>query len=338
VGEVMKVGLWNDSTHFPNLCSMKLSSYHKLLGDETELYDANHSYDVIYASKIFTESIEPDFGDTPVIRGGSGYDLNNKLPYAIEHIYPDYSLYPDFKAALGVLTRGCPRLKHAQSHGGFCITPDKDGCQTRKVADLSEFWRGQKEIILLDQNLLAAREREDLLQQLIDSRATITFDGGMDVRFMNDKLIEMCKKIKVRDWHFAWDDPAENLESNFKLIAESGLVGKDRCSVYVLTNFWSTLEQDLHRIYTLQKYGFVPYVMVYDKQKFVNDNGRWKVGAGYIFTPEQLRHFKTCQHLQRWCNNRALIKSIPDFNNYEPYKKWLEKGQPIPTGGGVECK
>ena len=332
----MKVGLWNDSTSFPNLCSMKISAYHKSIGDETELYNEEHSYDLIYASKIFTETVEPDFGDTPVIRGGSGYDLVNKLPDHIEHIYPDYSLYPEFKAALGVLTRGCPRCNHAQSNGGFCITPDKDGCRTRKVADLSEFWNGQDQICLLDQNLLAAPERKELLQQLIDSQATIEFNGGMDARFMNDDIIEMCKKLKVKDWHFAWDDPKENLEPKFKRIAESGLIGKDRCGVYVLTNFWSTTEQDLHRIYALRKYGYMPYVMIYDKQKFVTDKGRWKTGVEHQFTTEQLRHFKTCQHLQRWCNNRALIKATPNFSDYEPYSKWLNKGQPVPTRGGVE--
>ena len=312
---------------------MKISAYLKSIGDETELYDEAHSYDLIFASKVFTESVEPDFGKTPVIRGGSGYDLHNKLPDHIEHIYPDYSLYPDFKAALGVLTRGCPRLNHAQSRGGFCITPDKDGCKTRKVADLSEFWKGQKEIILLDQNILAAQERKELLQQLIDSKAYVTFNGGMDIRFMNDDIIEMSRNIKVRDWRFAWDDPKENLESKFKTISESGLVRKDQCGVYVLTNFWSTTEQDLHRIYTLRKYGFVPYVMVYDKQKFVNDNGRWKEGVENVFSVEQMRHFKTCQHLQRWCNNRKLIKSIPNFNDYEPYANWIKKEQPVPTGG-----
>lgn len=332
----MQVGLWNDSKNFPNLCSMKLSAFCKKTGDETELYNPEHKYDFIFASKVFTESKEPDFGKTPVIRGGSGYDLHNKLPYHIEHIYPDYSLYPDFKAALGFLTRGCPRVNHAQSHGGFCITPDKDGCRTRKVADLSEFWNGQEEIVLLDQNLLAAQERKELLQQLIDSNAYIEFNGGMDIRYMTDEVIEMCKKIKVKEWHLAWDDPEENLENHFKRVAESGLLNTDRCGVYVLTNFWSTTEQDLHRIYTLRKYGFVPYVMLYDKQKFVTDNGRWKKGVEDVFTPEQITHFKTCHHLQRWCNTRAIFKSTPDFNDYEPYKKWLERGRPIPSKGGIE--
>ena len=313
---------------------MKISAYLKATGDETELYNPDHKYDLIFASKVFTESKEPDFGKTPVIRGGSGYDLQNKLPAHIEHIYPDYSLYPDFKAALGFLTRGCPRLNHASSRGGFCITPDKDGCRTRKVADLSEFWNGQDRIILLDQNILAATERKELLQQLIDSKSTIEFNGGMDVRFMNDDIIDMARKLKVKDWHFAWDDPKENLESKFRQIAESGLIKKDRCGVYVLTNFWSTTEQDLHRIYTLRKFGYVPYVMIYNKQKFVNDNGKWKKGIENQFTTEQLIHFKTCQHLQRWCNNRAIIKSSPNFEDYEPYSKWVKNGQPVPSRGG----
>ena len=333
-GDDVKIGLWNDSRYFPNLCSMKLSAYHKSLGDEVEFYNPDHQYDLIYASKVFTETKEPEFGDTPVVRGGSGYDLYNKLPDHIEHICPDYSLYPDFHAALGVLTRGCPRLNHAQSHGGFCITPDKDGCRTKKVADLSEFWTGQKEIYLLDQNLLAAPEKRELLQQLIDSKALITFDGGMDVRFMTGDILEMAKRLRVKDWHFAWDDPKENLENRFREIAESGLVRPDQCGVCVLTNFWSTTEEDLHRIYTLRKYNFVPYVMVYDKQKFVNDRGKWLPDVEKQYTVEQLDHFKVCQHLQRWCNNRKVIKSTPVFEDYVWYAKWVAKGRPVPGREG----
>ena len=330
----MRVGLWNDSTKFPNLCSMKISAFCKSTGDTTELWDESHTYDLIFASKVFTESAEPNFGKTPVIRGGSGYDLHNKLPEHIEHMFPDYSLYPDFKAALGVLTRGCPRMNHAQSRGGFCITPDKDGCKTRKVADLTEFWNGQKEIYLLDQNLLAAPERKDLLQQLIDSRANVTFDGGMDIRFVNDETIEMLRQVRVKEYHFAWDDPMENLEVKFRQVRESGLVKKDRCGAYVLTNFWSTTEQDLYRIYTLRSLGFMPYVMIYDKQKFVTDRGNWRKNIGQAFSEEKIRHFKTCQHLQRWCNTRQIIKTCPNFEDYEPYVKWVKNGKPIPTTGG----
>lgn len=181
--------------------------------------------------------------------------------------------------------------------------------------------------------MLAAKERMELLTQLADSNAYVTFDGGLDIRYLNDPTIEMFRNIKVKDYHFAWDDPRENLEAKFEEVASSGMLRTSRCGVYCLTNFWSTIEQDLHRIYTLRKYNFVPYVMVYDKQKFVKDNGTWRKGVSLLYSTEQLRHFKTCQHLQRWCNNRPIINSCPNFNDYEPYAKWLEKGQPVPTGG-----
>lgn len=259
----MRVGLVDvDSHNFPNLPLMKISSFHKSVGDEVEFVKPFIHYDKVYMSKIFTESKEPDcvINCDNILRGGSGYDLDNKLPYEIEHSYPDYDLYPQYDFALGKLTIGCPRKNHT-----FCITPIKDGCKAIKVADLSEFWRGQKKIVLLDQNILACKDRIDLLRQLQDSKAEVEFNGGMDARFVNDEIIDELRKIKVKDYHFAWDDPKENLEANFKRIKDSGLKNPNQIGVYVLTNFWSSIEEDLHRIYTLRSFGFMPFVMIFNK-------------------------------------------------------------------------
>ena len=284
-------------------------------------------YDVVYASKVFSESKLPEITNADqVVIGGSGIDLNNKLPYEVEHSMPDYTLYPQYDFALGFLTRGCPRLTHAQSHGGFCITPDKDGCVPRKVADLSEFWDGQKNVILLDQNLLACKDRMELIQQLADSKATFEFNGGMDARYMSDEVIDAFRSVKVKDFHFAWDDPRENMLPHFERIVKSGIKTPGHIGVYVLTNFWSTTEEDLCRVYELRKLGLMPYVMIYDKQKFVDKNGRWLPGVFDKYSEEQLIHFKTCQHMQRWTCFRRFIKSTPDFNDYEPYKKWRKNG------------
>lgn len=135
----MKVGLVDvDSHNFPNLCLMKLSSYHKKQGDDVEFWKADSFYDRVYVSKIFTESQLPRIDNAKdVVIGGSGVDLTNKLPYVVEHETPDYTLYPQYDFAVGMLTRGCPRKNH-----GFCITPKKDGCISKKVCDLSEFWTG----------------------------------------------------------------------------------------------------------------------------------------------------------------------------------------------------
>lgn len=323
----MKIGLVDvDSHNFPNLCLMKLSSYHKKQGDDVEFWKVDSFYDRVYVSKIFTESQLPKIDNAKdVIIGGSGVDLTNKLPYIVEHETPDYTLYPQYDFAVGMLTRGCPRKNH-----GFCITPKKDGCISKKVCDLSEFWTGQEKIILLDQNLLACKDREELLDQLIASKAEISFNGGLDVRFMNDQIITKMKKVKVRDHHFAWDDPKEDLRPYFKQIVEANLKQPDRISVYVLTNYWSTIEEDLYRVYELRKLGLMPFVMIFDKQKFVDSRGRWLKDVHTRYTKEQLIHFKTVQHLQRYCGSRSLIKIIPDFEDYEPYAKWKAKGCPVP--------
>lgn len=318
-----------DSHGFPNIPLMKISAWHRAAGDDVEFAIAGKRYNRIYMSKVFTESKEPEgiVGDI-VVRGGSGYDLENRLPEEIEHTYPDYSLYPEMTRdkAFGMLTRGCPRCNH-----GFCITPKKDGCRSRKVADLSEFWRGQRKIVLLDQNLLACKDdRIDLLQQLADSKAEVEFNGGTDIRFVNEKIIEMLRKIKTKDFHFAWDDPRENLEPYFRMVKESGIKNPDRMRVYCLTNYWSTIEEDLMRIYTLREMGFVPYVMIYDKQKFVDKNGRWLPDVAERYTREQMIHFKTCQHMQRWSATRGIIKLCQVFENYEPFQKWRDGGFKVP--------
>lgn len=322
----MKIGLLAaDSHNFPNLPLMKISTHHKANGDHVEWWRDSEDYDIVYCSVIFSETEKPTITNAKeVFFGGSGIGLKNFLPSSIEHAMPDYSIYPQYDFAVGFLTRGCPRLNHAQSRGGFCITPDKDGCKPRKVADLSEFWAGQKKISLLDQNLLACKERIDLLNQLAASGAEIDFKGGLDARFVDQEVVEVLKRVKVKNYFFAWDDPREDLEANFEFIAKSGIKNPDRIGVYVLTNFWSTTEQDLHRVYTLRKYGLLPFVMIYDKQKYVDEHGKWRKGVEERFTYEQLRHFKICQYMQRWSAARALMKTCPDFEQYEMYKRMLD--------------
>lgn len=79
-----------------------------------------------------------------------------------------------------------------------------------RLPDLSEFWTGQKEIYLLDQNLLACKEhRIELLGQLADSGARVEMSGGTDVRYMTDEVIKAFKRVRVKDFHFAWDDPVK---------------------------------------------------------------------------------------------------------------------------------
>ena len=265
--------------------------------------------DKVYMSKVF--SFTPDYeyaiNAKEIIKGGSGYCINlvdgkeifdktkdKELPYEIEHIYPDYSLYPELTkdTAYGFLTRGCPR------GCGFCHVESKEGRCSRKVADLSEFWRGQKNIVLCDPNILACKDHMELLQQLVDSKAKVNFNQGLDIRLVNDRNMELLKQIRLESIHFAFDrwQDKDIIEPKLRQFAEKTGYNKDRgrVMVYILVNFDTTIEQDIYRIQLCRELKFAPYPMIYDKEH-----------ANPIF-----------RKMQRWCNN-FIFWSTPTFEDYK---------------------
>ena len=312
-----RIGLIDvDGHNFPNLPLMKLSAWHKQKGDSVEWYiPTEHSFplppmDRVYISKVF--SFTPDYpyyvNAKEVCRGGSGYCIrledgkevyhkenDTQLPYEVEHIYPDYSLYPELTkdTAYGFMSRGCPR------GCDFCHVEAKEGRKAYKVADLSEFWRGQKNIVLLDPNPIACREWKDILGQLIDSGVWVDFSQGLDIRMMDAEKTEMLKWMKVKQVHFAWDKYEDKgiIVPRFRDFKQATGWDKRKLSVYVLTNFNTTIQQDLERIYTLRELGYWPYVMVYDK--------------------EHTRPSDTVRKLQRWVNMRAVFEKVKRFEDYQ---------------------
>ena len=305
----IRIGLIDvDSHNFPNLCLMKLSAYHKAQGHQVCFWNPLFYFDVVYKSRVFTDTYSKDSitvrNAGQVIKGGTGYGPGPDLPDEIEHSYPDYSLYPQYsETAYGFLSRGCPR------GCGFCIVGGKEGRKSRKVADLSEFWRGQREIKLMDANLLACPDHESLLLQLAKSRALVDFSQGLDIRLITRDNVALLNQVRTKAVHFAWDNPNEDLTRYFRQFLEWTSIKNPRLRrVYLLTNYGSTHEQDLYRVETLRQMGFDPYVMIYERPT----------------APPITRH------LQRWVNNKRLFYAIPSFSDYEPVKKLL--------GGGMETR
>lgn len=311
----MKIGLIDvDGHNFPNLPLMKLSAWHKAQGDTVEWYEPMFSshMDKVYLSKVF--SFTPDYDyyidADEVVKGGSGYCISLvdgieefdkskhfDLPEEIEHVYPDYSIYydkiPEVRdTAYGFLTRGC------QCDCDFCHVAQKEGKCSVKVANLSEFWMGQKNIVLLDPNITACRDWRELFQQLIDSKAWVDFSQGLRIQMITEEKAEMLKQMKVKQVHFAWDkyEDKDIVVPKFKQFKEITQWDKRKLSVYVLTNFNTTHEQDLERIYTLRELGYWPYVMIYDKEH---------LPKGHI-----------TRRLQRWVNMRAVFETTPRFEDY----------------------
>lgn len=312
----MRIGLIDvDGHNYPNLPLMKLSAYHKTQGDMVEWYDSWSGlfspYDKVYLSKVFsfTKDYELPIYAKEISRGGTGYcievvngkeifhkELNANLTYEIEHIYPDYSIYPDQTkdTAYGFLTRGCPR------GCSFCIVKDKEGLCSKKVADLSEFWNGQKNIELLDPNILACKEWKGLLQQLIDSKAKVNFNQGLDIRMMNEEKAEMLSQIPIKAIHFAWDryEDKNLIQPKFRQFRAKSKINPHDLQVYCIVGDRErrVLDSDLERIYWLRDNGFAPYVMIYEKD----------------LLPKKHELLK----LQRWVNNRFIFWKVKTFNEY----------------------
>lgn len=295
-----KIGLIDvDGHNFPNLALMKLSAWHKAQGDQVEWWWGWGHCDRVYMSKVFDNTYTPDMPEPlnadEIIKGGTGYDLKNRLPDEVEHMMPDYSIYTETtkSTAYGFLTRGCPR------GCPFCIVAEKEGRKSVKVANFSEWWNGQKFIKLLDPNLLACCDHMDLLRQLQESGAWIDFTQGLDCRMLTEQNISALNGLKLKEIHFAWDHMHETdaVLRGLQLYAQHATRKPHGqfATVYCLTNFDTTMEENLYRIYTLRDLGYDPYVMIYDKPH----------------APREVRL------LQRWCNNRLIFKSVPDFAEYD---------------------
>lgn len=308
----MKIGLVSDTQTF-SLPLMKISAYHKMLGDDVKLVDNNlEIFDLLYVSRSFNLqdnsikqiSIIP-YADK-VIFGGSGYAIeiiNGKEVYdkskdvnlipEIENIYPDYSLYPEAtkNLAVGFLSRGCP------NNCGFCLISQKDGLCSHKVADLKQFWKNQRKIRLYDANILACKDRELLIKQLIDSKARIDFSQGLDARLVDDDIAKLLSYLKADIIHFAFDliKNEERIVKGLKCFAKHFKLTDRYKRVYILTNYNTTPEEDYYRVKKVIELGYAPYITIYRKGT----------------------HSNFIKDLARWCNNPFLYRST-SFEDYIP--------------------
>ena len=311
----MKIGLIDvDGHHFPNLALMRISAYHKAQDDEVEWWwtDFIH-YDIVYMSKIFSDAYSKDVPEPMnadrVIKGGTGYcitlDANGKeyfdesknttLPPEMERMFPDYSIYPEFKFAVAMTSRGCPR------NCPFCHVTQKEQKASIKVANVSDFWNGQKHIEVLDPNITACKDKHDLFQQYAETKATVNFNQGLDIRLITERDIEDLNKIKITNVHFAWDNPNDDLEDKLRRFSNMfNIKNYRKKTVYCLTNFEDVSVQEhidraLFRIYKSFELGYSPYIMIYDKPH----------------APKEIKR------LQRWCNNKFIFRSCPNFEDYK---------------------
>lgn len=185
----MKIGLFDIDSKLPNLALMKISKYHKIKGDEVELTTqifANH--DKYYASKIFKFSDMPNLPKNTLI-GGTGYQVESRLPEEIENCQPDYSLYPYCDFSWQRFSTGCIRDCE------FCVVRKKEG-NIKAVIPMNLNPKGRY-IYLLDNNFFASPSWNESIMYLMKIGQPVQFEG-VDVRILTDEKAEWLNKVKIK--------------------------------------------------------------------------------------------------------------------------------------------
>lgn len=105
-------------------------------------------------------------------------------------------------------------------------------------------------------------------------------------------------RVRLKGIHFAWDSMRESDAILEKLRLYASLAKRkpngDYATVYVLTNYDSTPEQDLYRVETLREMGYDPYVMIYEKP------------TAPLVT----------KRLQGWVNNKRVFHTVKRFEDF----------------------
>ena len=242
----MNIGILAVDSNYPNLALMKISSYHKARGDNVEWYNHLCSYDKVYIAKVF--SFTPDYGyyinADQVEKGGTGYDIKKVLLPEIDRMIPDYDLYNvDKNLAYGFLTRGCP------NHCKWCVVPKKEG-NIATYMDIEEIAvNGRKNIILMDNNILASDYGLQQIEKIISMGVRVDFNQGLDARLVTDDIARLLARVKwIKRIRFGCDTPGQiaECERATALIDKYGYKGEYFFYCILLKDFKEAFERVNH--------------------------------------------------------------------------------------------
>jgi len=288
----MKIALHEaENNGYPNLALMKLSAFHKSIGNDVSMFNPLFKYESVYSSKVFTYTKGNDYLPRHTQKGGTGYNLSRTLPDAAEHIMPDYSLYK-IDYSMGFLTRGCPR------NCSWCIVPDKEG-DIKPYADITEFWNGQRKAVLLDNNVLSCDHGLRQIEKIIDLGIRIDFNQGLDARIIagNKDIADLLTKVRWSRFLRMACDTANQIPFIEKALENLNNHGFKNYKVFVYV-LVKNIPDALKRVKFLKKKGVDPFAQPY---RDFNTNKE----------PE-----KELKEFARWVNHKAIFKTTT-WENYK---------------------
>ncbi len=254
----MKIRLIPLNCKIPNLALMKLSAWHKSQGDKVSLDEPEP--DVVYISSPFTSAKGTDrsmlFPEAKIEYGGYGFN-NKQLPYEIEHIMPDYSIF-NCDYSMGYTTRGC--IRNCQKPP--CIVPKMEG-KLKRNSPIEEFHNpDHNKIMLLDNNIFADREwffRN--MDYIIEHKIKLDGTQGFDIRLLDEEIANYLLRIKFdRQIYFAFDSLNYSFQfiKGIELLQNKG-IKPYRIMVYIYEK--NDINDIMERFKLVLEQGCDPFVM-----------------------------------------------------------------------------
>lgn len=296
----MKICVSAPDSKIANLAILKIAQFWLNRGCTVKWYEPLFDQDAeaLYISKIFSFTKDPDyFPNCMVFKGGTGFDIESKLPDEIEKItdirIAYETLYPDIDYSIIFTTRGCVR------NCTFCCVPKKEG-MIHEVEWTFLNPRG-KYIKILDNNFFAHRSWRDRLELLNSWDQPLDFTQGIDIRTLTEEQCEALGKVKIkRSIHFAWDNLSDEAEVMRGIERLSKHIPYHKMSCYILVGYENReiMSGDHYRVKKLLEFGITPFAM------------------GYIdfYNPK----FKKTESVRHFCRfvNTHLCKII-EFKDYD---------------------
>lgn len=315
----MRIGLLdidfksNTKNVYPNLALCKIAAWHKAQVDIVEFATPFDHYDILYRSKIFNFS--PD--DTTIynadkeIRGGTGYDIASTLPAYIDDMQPDFTIYPNIapNTSWGFLTRGCP------NKCAWCVVPRKEGA-IRPYWDIDRVANGAKNVILMDNNILAAGDYAiEQFHKIIDRGYRVDFNQALDARLITPEHAKLLARMKwiERRIRFGCDTPKQidECERAIHMITEEGFKGQ-----FFL---YCMLTDDFYESWQRLMYWWLRDQELRDMHKTARIYPHCQPFRDPINPNRTIPQWQ--KDMAHWCNRKVYFESTP-FEEFRPRKNF----------------
>ena len=228
---------------YPPLALMKISTYHKKLGNEVLFYKGtntelrNQKWDIIYIATMFTykwnitintiKFYQRNKYNKNIKIGGvlaslmakeieeeTGIKSHFGLYKKVDRMPPDYTIANNYytnNASIGYATRGCVRKC------AYCAVPILEPEYEHYIPLKGQMDHNKKDLILLDNNILASEEFSKIIKEIKrygfykgakfnGKLRYIDFNQGVDAKLLSEDKMKLLSEIAIKPLRIAFDD------------------------------------------------------------------------------------------------------------------------------------